>query len=106
MAKTVIRYDLLVSCPGDVVSELPLIDKAVEEFNRLSDALGIIVQTKHWSKSSYPQSGDRPQTLLNEQFVKDCDAAVALFWTRFGTPTDRYGSGTEEEIEIITLLSS
>ena len=72
MAKTVIRYDLLVSCPGDVVSELPLIDKAVEEFNRLySDALGIIVQTKHWSKNSYPQSGDKPQTLLNEQFVKD-----------------------------------
>ena len=102
MAKTVIRYDLLVSCPGDVGSELPLIDKAVEEFNRLySDALGIIVQTKHWSKSSYPQSGDRPQALLNEQFVKDCDAAVALFWTRFGTPTDKYGSGTEEEIEIM-----
>ena len=35
MAKTVIRYDLLVSCPGDVGSELPLIDKAIEEFNRL-----------------------------------------------------------------------
>lgn len=28
-----------------------------------------------------------------------CDAAVAVFWTRFGTPTDEYGSGTEEEIE-------
>lgn len=23
----------------------------------------------------------------------------AIFWTRFGTPTDKYGSGTEEEIE-------
>ena len=23
------------------------------------------------------------------------------FWTRFGSPTDEYGSGTEEEIEIM-----
>lgn len=28
-----------------------------------------------------------------------CDAAVAIFWTRFGTPTDDYYSGSEEEIE-------
>ena len=31
--------------------------------------------------------------------MRDCDAAVAIFWTKFGTPTDKYGSGTEEEIE-------
>ena len=44
------------------------------------------------------------KALLNEQFVNDCDAAVAILWTRFGTPTDEYGSGTEEEVEI--MLSS
>ena len=102
MAKTVIRYDLLISCPGDVTNEITLINKAVEEFNSLySDVLGIVIQTRHWSKDSYPQSGGRPQALLNEQFVKACDAAIAVFWTRFGTPTDKYGSGTEEEIEIM-----
>lgn len=26
---------------------------------------------------------------------------VAIFWTRFGTPTDDYGSGTEEEINLL-----
>ena len=36
--------------------------------------------------------------------MRDCDAAVAIFWTKFGTPTDKYGSGTEEEIE--EMLSS
>ena len=40
--------------------------------------------------------GGKPQALLNEQFVNKCDAAVAIFWTRFGSPTDEYGSGTEE----------
>ena len=57
--------------------------------------------SRHWTKSSYPQSGGKPQELLNNQFVKDCDAAIALFWTRFGTPTDEYASGSEEEIEIM-----
>lgn len=102
MAKSVIRYDLLISCPGDVTDEIALINKAVEDFNSLySDVLGIVIQTRHWSKDAYPKSGDRPQALLNEQFVKSCDAAVAVFWTRFGTPTDKFGSGTEEEIEIM-----
>lgn len=102
MARNVTQYDLLISCPGDITAELPLIEKAVAEFNKtFSDTLGISVRTKHWSKNAYSQSGDKPQTLLNEQFVNDCDAAIALFWTRFGTPTDEYGSGTEEEIEIM-----
>ena len=102
MPRNVTQYDLLISCPGDIKDEIPLINKAVEEFNSLfSDVLGISIRTKHWSKNAYAQSGGKPQALLNQQFVKECDAAVALFWTRFGTPTDEYGSGTEEEIEIM-----
>ncbi|RCX19505.1 hypothetical protein DFR58_103252 [Anaerobacterium chartisolvens] len=102
MAKNVIQYDLLISCPGDIQREIDIIKEVVEQFNELySDPLGINIRSRHWSKSSYAQSGDKPQELLNKQFVKDCDAAIAIFWTRFGTPTDRYGSGSEEEIEIM-----
>ena len=76
------------------------IKESVESFNRVFGRINNIeVVTKHWSTDSYPQSGDKPQELLNKQLVRDCDAAVALFWTRFGTPTDKYASGTEEEIE-------
>lgn len=96
------QYDLLISCPGDIKEEIEVINRTVQKFNdQFSDTLGISIRTRHWSKNSYPQSGGKPQALLNEQFVKKCDAAVALFWTRFGTPTDEYGSGTEEEIEIM-----
>ena len=102
MAQNVVLYNLLISCPGDVQGEVKLIEDAVGEFNELyTKPLGITIQTRHWSKSSYAQSGGKPQALLNEQFVSECDAAVAIFWTRFGTPTDEYGSGTEEEIEIM-----
>ena len=105
MPKNISQYDLLISCPGDVTNEISIIESVVSRFNTLfSDVLGINIRTKHWSKNSYAQSGGKPQTLLNEQFVNDCDAAVAIFWTRFGTPTDEYESGTEEEID--TMLSS
>lgn len=102
MAQNVVLYNLLISCPGDVQGEVKLIEDAVGEFNELyAEPLGITIQSRHWSKSSYAQSGGKPQALLNEQLVKKCDAAVAIFWTRFGSPTDEYGSGTEEEIEIM-----
>lgn len=98
--KGITAYDLLISCPGDVSDYLYVIKESVESFNRVFGVLNNIeVVTKHWSTDSYPQSGDKPQELLNKQFIRECDAAIALFWTRFGTPTDKYGSGTEEEIE-------
>ncbi len=37
--------------------------------------------------------------VLNRQIVDKCDIAIAVFWTRFGTETEDFGSGTEEEIE-------
>jgi len=100
MPRNVTQFDLLISCPSDVKEELEIIKETVEDFNRMFGAANnCSIVTKHWSKDSYPQSGGKPQNLLNKQFVLDCDAAVAVFWTRFGTPTDNYGSGTEEEIE-------
>lgn len=102
MSKNVTLYNLLISCPSDVRDEVGLIEDAVKEFNEFyADQLGIIIKTKYWKKSSYAQSGGKPQELLNEQIVDECDAAVAIFWTKFGSPTDEYDSGTEEEIEIM-----
>jgi hypothetical protein len=43
--------------------------------------------------------GDKPQSIINKQILQDCDLLVGVFWTRIGTPTDKYPSGTIEEIE-------
>lgn len=102
MAQKIIQYKLLISCPSDIKDEINIIRDVIKQFNeQYTDVLGIEVKEKHWSTDSYSQSGERPQAILNEQIVKDCDAAVAVFWSRFGTPTGRYGSGTEEEIELM-----
>jgi len=101
MPRNLTSYNLLFSCPGDAYAECySVIKDAVEDFNKYSkSSLSIDVDLTHWSTDSYPQSGGHPQTLLNTQIVDSADAAIAIFWTRFGTPTDEYGSGTEEEIE-------
>lgn len=100
MPTNVKRYQLLISCPGDVKDEVQIIKDAVSKFNStFTDTLDIMIQTRHWSKDSYPATGGKAQEILNKQIVDKCDAAVAIFWTRFGTPTDEYYSGSEEEIE-------
>ena len=101
MGRSITMYDLLLSCPGDVYSECYLeIKNAIDEFNKEAQRnFSIGVSLKHWSTDSYPQSGDKPQKLLNSQIVDCADAAIAIFFIFFGTPTDKYGSGTEEEID-------
>lgn len=103
--KGITVYDLLLSCPSDVVQFFDVIKECVEQFNKtIGSVNNCKIELNHWSTDSYPQSGGKPQDILNETLVKKCDAAVAIFWTKFGTPTDKYGSGTEEEIE--KMLSS
>lgn len=105
MPKSKIEYSLLLSCPGDVVDLKDAINDAVNSFNSsIGETNHITVVLKHWSTDSYPQSGDTPQNILNKQFINDCDFCVALFGTRFGTPTDNSDSGTEDEIK--NMLSS
>lgn len=100
MPKTITQYSILISCPSDVQDELAIIEDVINEINRnIGEINGVKLEIKHWGADSYPESGGRPQKLLNKQFVNTCDMAIAVFWTRFGTPTDDYGSGTEEEIE-------
>lgn len=100
MPKKLLQYDILISCTTEVSIEIEIIKECIERFNRtIGSDRGIILNPKHWSTNSYPESGGKPQVLLNKQFVLECDLAVGVFWTKFGTPTENYGSGTEEEIE-------
>ena len=94
------RFKVLLSAPGDVSDELKQIEEGIRSFNKTTGEIqGMYLDIKHWSTDSHPQTGDRPQELLNQQFIRDCDLIIAVFGTRFGTPTGKYQSGTEEEIE-------
>ena len=100
MPKTIQVYDLLISCPSDVSSYVEMLEKEINHFNNFYGRFNdIIIRTKYWSRDSFSEIGNTPQETLNKQIVDNSDLILAVFWTRFGTPTENYGSGTEEEIE-------
>lgn len=59
----------------------------------------IVLLPVSWETHSAPDLSARPQEIINKQVLKDCDLLVGVFWTRIGTSTGEYASGTVEEIE-------
>lgn len=95
-------YDLLISCPGDLSDLVLSVRDVIDMFNGGQGINNnVLFQAKYWKNDGHPALGDSPQHVLNKEFIEDCDLAVACFWTRFGTPTDQYLSGTEAEIELM-----
>jgi len=85
--------------PKDVSKEIAIAQEVIDEWNLAhGEAKGFWVKYQHWSTDSHPELGDRPQEVINRQLIDEADILVAVFWSRFGTPTGVAGSGTEEEI--------
>lgn len=97
----VTRYNVLLSSPGDAKALVGIATEVLETINRShSESTGIELYPMHWSRDSSADSGAEPQALLNKQIVDSADIVLAIFKERFGTPTQNYGSGTEEEIQL------
>ena len=85
--------------PGDVSRELEIAKEVVVDWNhKHSDALNVYLKHQHWATDSTPDMRGRAQGIINHQMIDDADIIVAVFWSRFGTPTGIANSGTEEEI--------
>ena len=104
MPTTITEYTLLISCPSDVLPFIKDIEEAVSSFNNgFGNQFGFSIRTLHYSKNTYSkmQKGSSAQKEVNKQIVMDSDMLVGVFWTRFGSPTEEYGSGSEEEITLM-----
>lgn len=93
-------YRVLVASPSDLVEERGIISDAIYRWNgsEAADARAVLLPVL-WESHMVPELGDRPQAIVNRRMVADCDLLVGAFWTRFGTPTGAFASGTLEEIE-------
>ena len=90
---------LLISSPSDVQQERQIVDEVVTRLNRNQGSEeGYVLQPYFWETQAVPGVGP-PQQLLNDQ-IGEYEIYLGLFWVRFGTPTLKWGSGTEEEFEI------
>lgn len=101
MPVPITRYNVLLSSPGDAQPLAEIAAEVLESINRThSESTGIELCPTHWSRDSSADSGAEPQALLNKQIVDSADIVLAIFKERFGTPTQNYSSGTEEEIRL------
>lgn len=94
--------EVLITSPNDVPPGLISdIQQEIYTWNRINSRKEkIILKPLRWETDVYStltKSG--PQTIINKQIVKKADILIGVFWTRIGTPTKNYISGSVEEIE-------
>jgi hypothetical protein len=91
---------ILIASPSDVVNERKAIPEVLHAWNAANaeDRRGVALPVM-WETHAAPMMGDRPQAIINKQFVETCDVLIGAFWTRIGTHTGVAESGTVEEIE-------
>lgn len=92
-------YMIMIASPGDVDDERNIIREVLYEWNVVySKVRNIVLLPVAWETHSSPEMGDRAQAIINKQ-LSDCDLLIGVFWTRIGTATGEYPSGSVEEIQ-------
>ena len=93
------EIQVFLASPGDVSKEREAITRLLGEWNTLySKDKGISLNVLRWEKDLATRSGVKAQAEITEQLLKNSDILIGIFWSRFGSPTDKYMSGTLEEI--------
>ena len=96
MAKTQTHLQVFIASPMDVNSERKVMKDVIDEFNEISN-YNIHLDLLMYEKDTYPARGMDPQDVINTQIGDSYDIFIGIMWGRFGSPTPRASSGTEEE---------
>ena len=89
---------VFVASPSDTEEERSQIDDVVEALNiERARESGVRIEVIKWENYAFPGIGEDAQDVINTQLPDDCDVFVGILKGRFGTPTQRAQSGTEEE---------
>lgn len=93
-------FNVMIASPGDVASERNIVREVIHEWNIVhSMKRNIVLLPLGWETHTSPEMGEPPQKIISKQILDKCDLLVGVFWTRIGTATGDYASGTVEEIE-------
>jgi hypothetical protein len=93
---------VFVASPGDVSDERKVVREVIDDLNRsVASEKGVTLQVVGWETDARPAFGGDPQSLVNAQIadMSQYDLFIGVLWDRFGTPTPRAESGTEEEFD-------
>lgn len=90
---------VMIASPSDVIEQRDDIRNTLSDWNFAhSYSRNLILMPVGWETHSAPELSGRAQSIINDRLLKDCDLLVGVFWTKLGTPTGEFESGTAEEI--------
>lgn len=91
---------VMIASPSDVSEERNIIREVIHDWNNVNaEQKRVVLMPYSWETHISPELGVRPQELINNRVLTNCDLLIGVFWTRLGTPTGVSLSGTVEEIE-------
>ena len=91
MSRPAIVYRVLIASSSNMEEECKAISEVLHSWNIANSYYwGVYLEPVPYETYTTPQMGDRPQAIINEQLVENCDMLIGIFWTRLGM---------EEEIE-------
>ncbi|MFC1965740.1 DUF4062 domain-containing protein [Chloroflexota bacterium] len=99
---------VFLASPGDVIEERMAVRAIIEEENHNHfKPAGYNLEVVGWETHASPGKGQpHPQGRINP-LIDDCALFIGILWARFGSPTGRSESGTQEEYEYaLSLLAS
>lgn len=98
MARQETILNVFISSPSDVVEDRDTVEEIIEEVSKtLSSKVGVRLVPLRWETDVTPNIGSDPQNVINAAVGGNYDVFVGIMGARFGDPTPRFGSGTEEE---------
>lgn len=94
-------FKCFIASPGDTEQERILCDKVFQDINNtLGQRLNFRIESKKWEANARPSFGIDAQSIIVDQLLDEYQIFIGIMWNRFGAPTKRAGSGTEEEFNI------
>ncbi|MDE2660005.1 MAG: DUF4062 domain-containing protein [Acidobacteriota bacterium] len=91
---------IFLSSPSGLDAERKVVrDVALRLNSELGEVFGIHFDVIGWETHGRPGAGSSPQDVLNRQELDATDVFIGIMWDRYGTPTGRAGSGTQEEFD-------
>jgi len=93
-------HRVMIASPSDVIDERVAVREMLHSWNDVhSEFRKLVLLPVGWETSTTPAMGNHPQEIINSQILGDADILIGIFWTRLGSSTTEYRSGTVEEIE-------
>jgi len=93
------KLRVFLASPSDVKRERTTLQDVISELNRTVAAeCQLFLELVSWDTHCWPGIGADAQAVINRQ-IAPSDIFIGIYWRRFGTPTKRFASGTEEEFE-------